>query len=187
MPTWIFLVPVLGIIALIFAFFKASWINRQDAGTEKMIEISGHVREGAMAFLKREYSVLLIFVIIVAILLAIVNWSSPDSSPAIAISFILGASCSALAGFFGLRVATAANVRTTNAARESLNRALKVAFSGGTVMGMCVVGLGVLGLGILFPVYSEIFQHPDGSVNFVVVINVITGFFVFFFSFVKKS
>ena len=176
MPTWIFLVPVLGIIALIFAFYKTAWVNHQDPGTEKMIEISGHVREGAMAFLKREYSVLLIFVIIVAILLAIANWSSPDSSPAIAISFILGASCSALAGFFGMRVATAANVRTTNAARESLNKALKIAFSGGTVMGMCVVGLGVLGLGILFPVYSEIFQHPDGSINFVVVINVITGF-----------
>jgi K(+)-stimulated pyrophosphate-energized sodium pump len=176
MPTWIFLVPIIGIIALIFAYLKANWINRQDAGTEKMIEISGHVREGAMAFLKREYSVLVIFVIIVALLLAFANWNTPDSSPVIAISFILGALCSALAGFFGLRVATAANVRTTNAARESLNRALKVAFSGGTVMGMCVVGLGVLGLGILFPIYSEIFQNPDGSINLVIVINVITGF-----------
>ncbi len=176
MPTWIFLVPVLGIVALLFAWYKTAWVNRQDAGTEKMIEISGHVREGAMAFLRREYSVLALFVIIVAILLAVANWSTPDSSPVIAISFLLGASCSALAGFFGMRVATAANVRTTNAARESLNRALKVAFSGGTVMGMCVVGLGVLGLGILFPVYSEIFHNPDGSVNFVIVINVITGF-----------
>ncbi len=176
MPTWIYLIPVLGIIALIFAYIKASWINRQDAGTEKMIEIAGHVREGAMAFLKREYSVLAIFVIIVAALLAFANWNSPDSSPVIAVSFILGALCSALAGIFGMRVATAANVRTTNAARESLNRALKVAFSGGTVMGMCVVGLGVLGLGILLPIYSEIFQNPDGSTNVIIVINVITGF-----------
>ncbi len=176
MPTWIFLIPVLGIIALIFAFIKASWINRQDPGTEIMIEISGHVREGAMAFLRREYRVLSIFVIVVAILLALVNWNSPDSSPVIAVSFVLGALCSALAGYFGMRVATAANVRTTNAARESLNKALKVAFSGGTVMGMSVVGLGVLGLGILFPVYSEIFKLPDGSINLVVVINVITGF-----------
>ena len=141
-----------------------------------MIEIAGHVREGAMAFLRREYSVLSVFVIVVAALLAFANWNSPDSSPAIAISFVLGAFCSALAGFFGMRVATAANVRTTNAARESLNRALQVAFSGGTVMGMCVVGLGVLGIGILLPIYSEIFQHPDGSINFVIVINVITGF-----------
>ncbi len=176
MPTWIYLVPVLGIIALIFAYIKASWINRQDPGTDKMIEIAGHVREGAMAFLRREYSVLGIFVIVVAALLAFANWSSPDSSPAIAVSFILGALCSALAGFFGMRVATAANVRTTNAARESLNRALKVAFSGGTVMGMCVVGLGVLGLGLLLPIYSEIFKNPDGSVNLIIVINVITGF-----------
>lgn len=176
MPTWIFLVPFLGIVALLFALYKAMWVHKQDPGTEKMIEISGHVREGAMAFLKREYSVLAIFVIIVAVLLAFANWNTPDSSPVIAISFILGASCSALAGFFGMRVATAANVRTTNGARESLNRALKVAFSGGTVMGMCVVGLGVLGLGILFPVYSEIFRNPDGSINFMVVINVITGF-----------
>jgi K(+)-stimulated pyrophosphate-energized sodium pump len=176
MPTWIFLVPGLGIVALLFAYYKAAWVNRQDAGTERMIEISGHVRDGAMAFLRREYSVLAIFVIVVAILLAIANWNMKDSSPVIAISFILGASCSALAGFFGMRVATAANVRTTNGARQSLNRALKVAFSGGTVMGMCVVGLGVLGLGILLPVYSEIFKHPDGSINFLVVINVITGF-----------
>ncbi len=176
MPTWIFLVPILGIIALLFAFYKAAWVNRQDAGTEKMIEIAGHVREGAMAFLKREYSVLAIFVIVVAALLAFANWSTPDSSPVIAISFVLGASCSALAGFFGMRVATSANVRTTNAARESLNRALKVAFSGGTVMGMCVVGLGVLGLGLLFPIYSEIFHNADGSINFLVVVNVITGF-----------
>jgi K(+)-stimulated pyrophosphate-energized sodium pump len=176
MPTWILIVPLLGLVALLFAFYKAVWVNKQDPGTEKMIEISGHVREGAMAFLKREYSVLAIFVIVVAVLLALANWSAPDSSPVIAVSFILGASCSALAGFFGMRVATAANVRTTNGARESLNRALKVAFSGGTVMGMCVVGLGVLGLGILLPVYSEIFHNPDGSINLIIVINVITGF-----------
>ncbi len=176
MPTWIYLIPILGIIALLFAYYKASWVNRQDPGTEKMIEISGHVREGAMAFLKREYRVLAYFVLVVAILLALANWNSPDSSPIIAISFILGAGCSALAGYFGMRVATSANVRTTNAARESLTRALKVAFSGGTVMGMCVVGLGVLGLGILFPLYSDIFLNPDGSTNFMVVVNVITGF-----------
>jgi K(+)-stimulated pyrophosphate-energized sodium pump len=149
MPDWIYIIPILGIIALIFALIKAKWVNKQDPGTEKMIEISGYVREGAMAFLKREYKVLGVFVLVAAILLAIANWNSPDSSPIIAVSFVFGAFCSALAGFFGMRVATAANVRTTNAARQSLNGALKVAFSGGTVMGMSVVGLGVLGLGIL--------------------------------------
>jgi len=176
MPNWIYLIPVLGIVALIFAFVKAKWVSRLDPGTERMVEISGYVRDGAMAFLKREYRVLAIFVLVVAVLLAIANWNSPDSSPIIAIPFILGAFCSALAGFFGMRVATNANVRTTNAARQSLNRALQVAFSGGSVMGMCVVGLGVLGLGLLLPIYSGIFTNPDGTTNFVVVINIITGF-----------
>ena len=176
MPDWIYIIPVLGVVALIFALFKANWVNRQDPGTEKMVEISGYVREGAMAFLKREYKVLSIFVIVAAILLAVANWNSPESSPVIALSFVIGAFCSALAGFFGMRVATSANVRTTNAARKSLNSALGVAFSGGTVMGMCVVGLGILGLGLLFIIYSDVFLYPDGSTNFIVVINVITGF-----------
>ncbi|MGB5531402.1 MAG: sodium-translocating pyrophosphatase, partial [Ignavibacteriaceae bacterium] len=176
MPDWIYIIPVLGIIALVFALFKANWVSRQDPGTEKMIEISGYVREGAMAFLKREYKVLAIFVVIAAVLLAVANWNSPESSPVIALSFIFGAFCSALAGFFGMRVATSANVRTTNAARKSLNSALNVAFSGGTVMGMSVVGLGILGLGLLFIIYSDIFLNPDGTTNIIVVINVITGF-----------
>jgi K(+)-stimulated pyrophosphate-energized sodium pump len=176
MPNWIYIIPALGIIALIFAFIKAKWVSSQDPGTERMTEISGYVRDGAMAFLKREYRVLSIFVFVVAILLAFANWNSPDSSPVLAISFVLGAFCSALAGFFGMRVATTANVRTTNAARQSLNRALQVAFSGGSVMGMCVVGLGVLGLGLLLPIYSGLFTNPDGTTNIVVVINVITGF-----------
>ena len=176
MPSLIYIIPVSGIVALLFAFFKARWVNQQDPGTDKMVEIAGYVRDGAMAFLKREYRILSIFVLVVAVLLAVANWNSPDSSPVIAISFILGALCSALAGFFGMRVATGANVRTTNAARESLNKALKIAFSGGTVMGMCVVGLAVLGLGLLFPLYSLVFQNPDGSINIVTVINVITGF-----------
>jgi K(+)-stimulated pyrophosphate-energized sodium pump len=176
MPNWIFIIPALGIVALIFAFIKTKWISSLDPGTERMVEISGFVRDGAMAFLKREYKVLAVFVIVVAALLAYANWNSPESSPIIAISFVLGAFSSALAGFFGMRVATNANVRTTNAARQSLNRALQVAFSGGSVMGMCVVGLGVLGLGLLLPIYSGIFTNPDGSTNIVVVINIITGF-----------
>ncbi len=176
MSNWIYILPALGIGALIFAYFKANWVNRQDPGTEKMIEIAGHVREGAMAFLKREYRVLAVFVVVAAVLLAFANWNSPNGSPIIALSFILGALCSALAGVIGMRVATAANVRTTNAARSSLNKALQIAFSSGTVMGMSVVGLGVLGLGLLFPIYSSIFHNPDGTINFVKVIGVITGF-----------
>jgi len=176
MQNWIYIIPALGIIALLFAFIKTKWINSLDPGTERMVEISGFVRDGAMAFLKREYRVLGVFVFAVAVLLAIANWNSPDSSPIIAISFVLGAFSSALAGFFGMRVATKANVRTTNAARQSLNRALQVAFSGGSVMGMCVVGLGVFGIGILLPIYSGIFTNPDDTTNFVVVINIITGF-----------
>ncbi|MDY7030629.1 MAG: sodium-translocating pyrophosphatase [Thermodesulfobacteriota bacterium] len=174
-------VPVFGIIALIFALIKANWVNRQDPGTKKMVEISGHVKEGAMAFLMREYKVIIVFVICVGVLLALANLKESSvegvyRNPLIALSFVVGALCSGLSGFFGMRVATSANSRTTNAARKSLNEALIVAFSGGTVMGMCVVGLGVLGLGILLIIYknfgvigSEIADLPN-------VITVITGF-----------
>ena len=135
--TLTYLIPFFGLIAIGFAFVKANWVNKQDPGTERMREICGYVREGAMAFLYREYKVLAIFVICVAILLAVANMQgTPDAyrSPLIALSFVFGAFCSALSGFFGMRVATAANARTTNAARTSLNGALKVAFSGGSVI-----------------------------------------------------
>ncbi len=145
--------PLFGILGLLYALVRTNWVKKQDPGNEYMQEISGHIREGAMAFLGREYRVLFFFVVIVAILLAIANWGSETSSPWIAISFIIGALCSGLAGFFGLRVATLANVRTANAARKSLNSALLVAFAGGTVMGMSVVGLGVLGLSTLLIIY----------------------------------
>ena len=148
-----------GLAALGFAFFKARWITRQDTGTDRMREIAGYVREGAMAFLAREYRVLVFFVLAVGSLLAIANLigdSTPLSykNPLVALSFVLGATCSALSGFFGMRVATKANVRTTAAARTSLDDALQIAFSGGTVMGMCVVGLGVLGLALLLLLYG---------------------------------
>ena len=164
--TLTYIVPVFGILALIFAFIKANWVNKQDPGTDRMKEICGYIREGAMAFLYREYKVLAIFVICVAILLAIANLkSTPDAyrSPLIALSFIFGAFCSGLSGFFGMRVATAANARTTNAARTSLTGALKVAFSGGSVMGMCVVGLGILGLGALLILYRNMEMLGDAS------------------------
>ncbi|MDP8208427.1 MAG: sodium-translocating pyrophosphatase [Candidatus Electryonea clarkiae] len=152
---YLYIIPVFGVLALIFAFWKSSWVKKQDPGNEYMVEIGGHIREGAMAFLGREYRVLAIFVVAVAILLAVSNWGSETSSPWIAFSFVVGAVCSGLAGYFGMRVATLANIRTAHAARSGLNKALEVAFSGGTVMGMNVVGLAVLGLGLLFLFYIK--------------------------------
>ena len=168
--TLLYLVPVSGLIALLYAFWRAAWISKQPPGTERMVEIASAIAEGARAFLRREYSVLSIFVLVVAILLAALNMKRPDSSWLIAVSFLTGATCSALAGFIGMTVATRANVRTTQAARKSLSEALKVAFSGGLVMGLSVVGLGVLGLSILFLIYTQL---PWDMTR---VINVITGF-----------
>ena len=171
-------VPLFGILSLLFAWYKSSMVSKQDPGNDKMQEISGHIREGAMAFLGREYRVLAIFVIMAGALLATAYSGNQEalplesrSHPLIAFSFICGALCSALAGFFGMRVATKANVRTAAAARKGLNGALAVAFSGGTVMGMSVVGLGVLGLSLLYIIYSRVLNWPDYQ-----VMNVITGF-----------
>ena len=165
----LYLLPGFGVLGLLFVLWKSAWVSKQDAGTDKMKKIAGHIAEGAMAFLKAEYKILSIFVICVAILLA-VTANSETSSPLVGVSFVLGAFCSALAGFIGMRVATKANVRTTNAARTSLGRALEVAFAGGTVMGMGVVGLGVLGLSVLFIVYQGMFDSVEQ------VLTVITGF-----------
>ena len=167
-------IPVFGLLALLYTWIKTSQITRKDAGTDKMKKIAGHISEGAMAFLKAEYKVLGIFVFSVAILLA-VSANPKDSSPLIAVSFLVGAFCSALAGFIGMKVATKANVRTTNAARGSLGKALEIAFSGGSVMGLAVVGLGVLGLGILFIIYSDLFGM-NAAQDLNRVLTVITGF-----------
>ncbi len=169
-----YIIPLFGLLALLYTFWKSAWVAKQDAGTDKMKKISQHIAEGAMAFLKAEYRVLVIFVICVAILLA-VSADSKDSSPFVAVSFLTGAICSALAGFIGMRVATKANVRTTNAARTSLGKALEIAFAGGSVMGMGVVGLGVLGLGTLFLIYSSTFG-VDTRVDLTRVITILTGF-----------
>jgi K(+)-stimulated pyrophosphate-energized sodium pump len=144
-----------GVLALLFAWYKAMYVNRQDPGTERMAEIASYIREGAIAFLKREYSVLAVFAISVAILLFVANYA--NGTHLVGVSFLVGATCSGLAGVFGMRVATRANVRAANAARKGLAGALNVAFSGGSVMGMCVVGLGVLGLSTLFLAYSRLF------------------------------
>ena len=165
-----YLVPVSGVVALLYAFTRARWVGKQDAGTEAMIEIANNISAGARAFLRQEYRVLAIFVVVLAGLLAFANAAQPESSSLIAVSFVTGALCSGLAGFIGMSVSTKANVRTTHAARTGLGPALNVAFAGGLVMGLCVVGLGVLGLGLLFLIYSGL----DWSV--VKVINVISGF-----------
>ena len=172
--TIIYAIPVFGLIALAFTFWKSSWVSSQDVGTDKMARIANDISDGAMAFLRAEYKVLAIFVIAVAVLLGL-SGNTSASSPLVAVSFILGAVCSALAGFIGMKVATKANVRTTNAARTSLGKALEVAFAGGAVMGLGVVGLGVLGLGALFLVYSNMFGI-DTAQNVSRVITVITGF-----------
>ncbi|MFN7138375.1 MAG: V-type H(+)-translocating pyrophosphatase, partial [Limisphaerales bacterium] len=155
MDNLLYLIPAAGLVGLAFTFIRTKWVTNQDPGTERMKRISGYIAEGAMAFLRAEYKVLAIFVVVVAILLAFQGTRAPDSSPLIAVSFITGALCSALAGFIGMKVATRANVRTTAAARTSLGKALGIAFAGGSVMGMGVVGLGVLGLGSLFLIYSN--------------------------------
>jgi len=175
MENLIYLIPAAGVIALLFTYIKSAWVAKQDVGTERMAKIAGHIAEGAMAFLRAEYKVLAIFVVVVAILLGIQGNATENSSPLIALSFIVGALCSGLAGFIGMKVATKANVRTANAARESLGKALEVAFTGGSVMGLAVVGLGVLGLSGLFIAYSQIFG-TETIQNVNQVITVITGF-----------
>jgi len=163
-----------GMLAMLFSFWKTSWINKQDEGTDRMKQIGASIAEGAMAFLKAEYRVLTIFVIAVALLLGFANAGRSDSSALIAMSFIVGALASGLAGFLGMKVATKANIRTTNAARTSLSTALNVAFTGGTVMGLSVVGLGILGLGGLFIYYTNHFGSDIHSMK--TVLNVISGF-----------
>ena len=175
MDTLYYLLPVAAILGLVFAVIRSSWINKQDAGDENMREIAGHIRDGAMAFLSREYRVLSIFVVVAAALLAWANSSNAESSPLIGVSLVAGAVCSALAGFIGMRVATAANVRTAAAARTSLNDALNVAFSGGAVMGFAVVGLGLLGLSGLYLLYATMFGDGDNA-SLGRVVTVLTGF-----------
>jgi K(+)-stimulated pyrophosphate-energized sodium pump len=174
MQTVLYSLPLFGVLGLIYVMWKSSWISKQDAGTDKMKKIAGHISEGAMAFLKAEYKVLAIFVVCVSVLLA-VTANSETSSPLVGVSFILGAFSSALAGYIGMKVATKANVRTTNAARTSLGSALEMAFAGGSVMGMGVVGIGVLGLSILFIIYSQMFG-VDTQNGLNQVITIITGF-----------
>ncbi|MFH2010767.1 MAG: sodium-translocating pyrophosphatase [bacterium] len=174
-----------GVLALLYAFYKASWVARQDPGNERMQKIGSWIADGAMAFLRAEYKVLAIFVIAVAVALGASNYSLEGSTFMIAVSFVVGALCSAVAGYLGMRVATKANIRTAHAAQTGLNGALQVAFSGGAVMGLSVVGLALIGLGSLFVLYK--FMYGFGGydpVNHVflkdaaltVTLNVLSGF-----------
>ncbi|MDO6519107.1 sodium-translocating pyrophosphatase [Zobellia uliginosa] len=165
--------PVFGILALVFVFVKNLWVGKQDVGDAKMARIAKNIADGAMSFLKAEYKILAIFVLAVAVLLYFKGSNEEGSNGMVAVSFIVGAICSALAGFIGMKVATKANVRTTQAARTSLGKALEVAFAGGAVMGLGVVGLGVLGLSGLFMIYQSIWPGAD---NLGLVLNVLSGF-----------
>ena len=170
MESMIQFLPAFGILALIFVFLKNNWVSKQEVGNEKMERIAKNIADGAMSFLKAEYKILSIFVVAVAILLFFKGQAENGSNGMVSVSFIVGAICSALAGFIGMKVATKANVRTTNAAQKSLGKALEVAFAGGSVMGLGVVGLGVLGLSSLFAIYSN--QGWDITE----VLNVLSGF-----------
>ncbi len=166
-------VPVLGAVGLAFSAYRYWWVVGQDSGTEQMQRIASRILQGSMAFLKAEYSVLLVFLLVVGGLLYSAGHRE-DSHPLIAASFAMGAIFSGLAGFLGMRIATQANVRTAHAAREGLGPALKMAFSGGSVMGLTVVGLGVIGLGGLFIFYGNKFGTDGANLNR--TINVLTGF-----------
>lgn len=178
MENLIYVVPAMGIVGLLYTLIKFMWVSKQDAGTPRMQEISNYIAEGAMAFLKAEYKVLTYFVIIAALLLGIMGYSNENSHWSIAVAFVIGAFFSALAGFIGMKVATKANVRTAQAARTSLSKALNVSFTGGSVMGMGVAGLAVLGLGSLFIILKQIFA-PGAAVHSVEMeraIEILTGF-----------
>ena len=170
MENLFYLIPLSGLLAVVFGLMRSKWISDQNPGNEKMQEIGLAIREGATAFLVREYKVLTIFVLTVAALLYWVNISSGTTE--VALSFIVGAICSGLAGALGMRVATLANHRTTEAARNSLSKALAVAFNGGAVMGMNVVGLGILGLSLLFYLYGGL----SGTADFSLVMTKVSGF-----------
>jgi K(+)-stimulated pyrophosphate-energized sodium pump len=178
MSNVVYAVPAMGLIGLLYTLVKFSWVSKQDPGTPRMKEISTYIAEGAMAFLKAEWKILGYFVVIVGVLLAVMSTTNKNSHWTICFAFVLGAIFSALACYIGMLIATKSNVRTAQAARSSLSKALKVSFTGGSVMGLGVAGLAVLGLGSLFIVLKMIFA-PDSAANseeMVRTIEVLTGF-----------
>jgi len=169
-------VPAMGIVGLLYTLLKFNWVSKQDAGNERMKEISTYIAEGAMAFLKAEWKILGYFVVIVALLLGFMATKNAESHWSIAISFVIGAVFSATAGYIGMKVATKANVRTAQAAKTSLAKALKVSFTGGSVMGLGVSGLAVLGLGGLFLLLKSMFYVNGDPSEMLRTIEVLTGF-----------
>jgi K(+)-stimulated pyrophosphate-energized sodium pump len=178
MDNLFYLAPVMGIIGLLYTFIKSNWVSKQDAGTDRMKEISTYIAQGAMAFLRAEWKILGYFVVIVALLLGVMANANAESHWSIAVAFVIGAVFSATAGYIGMRVATKANVRTAQAARTSLSKALAVSFGGGSVMGLGVAGLAVLGLSGLFLILKAIFaaDAPVNSVEMIRTIEILTGF-----------
>jgi K(+)-stimulated pyrophosphate-energized sodium pump len=162
----IYLIPVFGLIGIIVMAIKSAWVTKQETGDASMNQLAGYIADGAMAFLRAEWKVLSYFVVVAGILLAWSGTTVATSSPVIAISFVIGAFLSAFAGYLGMRIATKSNVRTTQAAKTSLAKALKVSFTGGTVMGLGVAGLAIIGLGSLFIVFYTMYVTSKGeSVN----------------------
>jgi K(+)-stimulated pyrophosphate-energized sodium pump len=173
-----YVIPALGLLALLYTLLRSRWVAAQDAGTTHMSTIAGHIADGALAFLKAEYKVLGIFAVLASIFLAYIGGTDERSHPLIIAAFLVGAFFSACAGFIGMRIATKANVRTAAAARSSLSRALAVSFAGGSVMGMGVAGLAVLGLGSLFIAFYFYFAagHAATSPEMARALEVLTGF-----------
>ena len=185
MESLIYILPVFGIVGLIYMLVLRSWVVKQDAGDEKMTTIARYISEGAMAFLKAEYRILAIYVVVAGLALGALSMTpkvAEHSSILIVVSFVIGCFFSALAGFIGMNVATKANVRTTQAARTSLAKALKVSFAGGTVMGLGVAGLAVVGLCTLFILFFHLFMNGDmnqgGTMAMQKVLEVLAGFSV---------
>lgn len=179
MENLIYLVPAMAVVGLLYTFVKYNWVAKQEAGNERMQEISKHIAEGAMAFLRAEWKILGYFVVIVGLLLGVMAMANTNSHWSIAIAFVIGAVFSAAAGYIGMKIATLSNVRTAHAARTSLSKALNVSFTGGSVMGLGVAGLAVLGLGTLFIILQYIFVPAGASVNgaeMLKAIEVLTGF-----------
>src|SRR3978361_1761586 len=182
MTQLIYVIPAMGIVGLLYTLVKFRWVSKQDAGNERMKEISTYIAEGAMAFLKAEWKILSYFTIIAALLLGLMGYSNPNSHWSIAVAFVIGAVFSAVAGYIGMSVATKANVRTAQAARTSLSKALSVSFTGGSVMGLGVAGLAVLGLGTLFIILLHFFvpslsgQHGFDAIEMTKAIEILTGF-----------
>ncbi len=173
-----YIIPAFGLVGLIVMAAKSAWVTKQDAGDDNMQELAGYIAKGAMAFLKAEWKILSYFAIFTALLLAWSGTLLETSSPVIAISFLIGAILSATAGYIGMNIATKANVRTTQAARTSLSKALAVSFTGGTVMGLGVAGLAVLGLGSLFIVFYHMYAAGGSAtgLGMIKAIEVLAGF-----------